>query len=255
MIRRIPRKHVFRGACLGLLCLLAVVFAAHARAAPPPTMDEANRAFGEGRYDEASAGFEQLVEKNGYSLPLLFNLGNSYLRAGKPVRAMLAYERAQILAPRDPAVQENLAVARTAAMAPDDSGQVTRLAHTLSMNTWSWLAAGGVWLTVACFAGGMFSKTYRALLVAIAVCGAMTVAASSAALVVSSADLHRALVMAPAPVFVSPFKTAQSDFALSAGSSVELGPERDQYVFVRDATGRTGWLERTQAERLIPRRS
>ena len=43
----------------------------------------ANAAFAAGRYEEAIAGFEDLVARDGYSAPLLFDLGNAYFRAGR----------------------------------------------------------------------------------------------------------------------------------------------------------------------------
>jgi len=59
--------------------------------------------------------------------------------------------------------------------------------------------------------------------------------------------------MQAAPVLVSPFEGAQSEFALAPGASIELGRARDGYVFIHDATGRSGWVERAEVEPLIPR--
>ena len=46
------------------------------------------------------------------SAPALFNRGNALVREGKPGPAILAYERAQQLAPRDPAIAVNLQAVR-----------------------------------------------------------------------------------------------------------------------------------------------
>src|SRR5689334_2789551 len=85
-------------------CLLSVAPRAHAA-----TLDDANRAFAEGRYSVAAAAFDELVHEQGYSAPLLFDLGNAYLRAGRPADAIVAYERAKVLSPRDREITENLA--------------------------------------------------------------------------------------------------------------------------------------------------
>src|SRR6202161_2860169 len=50
-----------------------------------------------------------------YSADGLYNLANSYARAGKPGLAVLNYERAALLAPDDPDINANLAYVRTAA--------------------------------------------------------------------------------------------------------------------------------------------
>src|SRR4029077_19623718 len=44
--------------------------------------------------------------------PVYFNLGNAYFRAGNPGRAILNYERARRLMPRDPDLHANLGFAR-----------------------------------------------------------------------------------------------------------------------------------------------
>ena len=50
-----------------------------------------------------------------YSADGLYNLANSYARAGKPGLAVLNYERAALLAPDDPDINANLEYVRTSA--------------------------------------------------------------------------------------------------------------------------------------------
>ncbi len=50
-----------------------------------------------------------------YSADRLYNLANSYARAGKPGLAVLSYERAALLAPADQDINANLAYVRAAA--------------------------------------------------------------------------------------------------------------------------------------------
>ena len=72
----------------------------------------ANQAYKEGRYPEAVDGYEQLIEsglKNGH---LYYNLGNGYFRLNQLGRAILNYERARLLIPRDPDLNFNLRNAR-----------------------------------------------------------------------------------------------------------------------------------------------
>jgi len=53
-----------------------------------------------------------------YSADELYDLGNSYARAGKAGLAVLNYERAALLAPDDPDIRANLEYVRTAAHVP-----------------------------------------------------------------------------------------------------------------------------------------
>src|ERR1700679_140544 len=57
-----------------------------------------------------------------YSADGLYNLANSYARAGKPGVAVLNYERAALLAPDDPDIDANLEYVRASAHVPSEPG-------------------------------------------------------------------------------------------------------------------------------------
>ncbi|MEO7032931.1 MAG: tetratricopeptide repeat protein [Polyangiaceae bacterium] len=250
-------RSIRRGSGAVLLTLaVSLSLAGHASAAvPAPTQDDANRAFGEGRYPLAAQEFQQIITQKGYSAPLLFDLGNAYLKGGEPVKAILAYERARLLAPGDAAISANLTTARQAASVPDPSGRVTQAARSLSMNTWAWLASGCFWAAVLALGVAASYKRCRVWGIAVATGAGLIFASALGALCLASRQLDSALVLQAAPVLVSPFDSAQSDFALTAGSSVKLLGVRDHYWLVRDAQGRSGWVDRAQVEPLIPRQS
>src|SRR5260370_40408335 len=83
------------------------------------------------------------------SAPALFNRGNALVREGKPGPAILAYERAQELAPRDPAVAVCLkAVRDTAGLAAPTPSWWQSAARALTMNEWAW--SGSLALAFVC---------------------------------------------------------------------------------------------------------
>ena len=83
------------------------------------------------------------------SAPALFNRGNALVREGKPGPAILAYERAQQLAPRDPAIAVNLqAVRDTAGLAAPMAAWWQSAARALTMNEWAW--SGSLALAFVC---------------------------------------------------------------------------------------------------------
>ncbi|UCF90722.1 MAG: tetratricopeptide repeat protein [Desulfobacterales bacterium] len=72
----------------------------------------ANQAYKEERYRKAVEGYRRLIE-NGYrNGHLYFNLGNAYFRLNDLGRAILNYERAHLLIPRDADLNYNLRYAR-----------------------------------------------------------------------------------------------------------------------------------------------
>ena len=75
-------------------------------------MAEANVRYQRGEFAEAAQEYEAMIGR-GYRDPAVYyNLGNTYLAAGDPGRAILNYLRAEELSPRDPDIQSNLELAR-----------------------------------------------------------------------------------------------------------------------------------------------
>ena len=74
---------------------------------------QGNSFYQEERYSEAVKAYEQLVAMGVKSGPLYYNLGNAYFRIGTKGKAILNYERALQLLPRDADVKSNLDYARS----------------------------------------------------------------------------------------------------------------------------------------------
>src|SRR5271154_1793227 len=80
-----------------------------------------------------------------YSVDGLYNLGNSYARAGKPGLAVLSYERAALLAPDDPDINANLAYVGASAHVPmKPRSRFARLAQAGSPTLAAWLGVLGI---------------------------------------------------------------------------------------------------------------
>lgn len=73
--------------------------------------DSADKAYSEERYTDAIAIYEGLIQKNGGSLDLHYNLGNAYYRDKEIGKAILNYERALKFDPTDDNAKFNLEVA------------------------------------------------------------------------------------------------------------------------------------------------
>jgi tetratricopeptide (TPR) repeat protein len=111
-----------------VIILLLFFFAGNGSAAGAPSAEElyldANRAYKEDRYQEAIDSYLQLIDSGYVNGHLYYNLGNAYLRSGQLGRAILNYNRAQILIPRDADLNFNLSYALDQtqdAISPDPS--------------------------------------------------------------------------------------------------------------------------------------
>lgn len=83
-----------------------------AKAELPTDWTKANEAYQDKQYSEALKLYEGFIEDGYASAALFYNMGNVYYRQDKIGLAILYYEKALKLAPRDAAVRSNLALAQ-----------------------------------------------------------------------------------------------------------------------------------------------
>ena len=103
------------------LALAVIVFAGLAWGARVQAQSEAwaavfahaNRLYEEGRYEEAAAKYEEIVASGLQNGRVYYNLGNAYFKQERLGLAILNYERAHRLTPRDEDIKTNLAYARS----------------------------------------------------------------------------------------------------------------------------------------------
>lgn len=246
---RRPRR---AAAALGALLITLLLALPALAAGPTVTLQTANRAFAEGRYQKAASDYETLIARRGDSAPLLFNLGNAYLRQRKLAPALLAYERARLLAPRDGAIAENLAQARAEAGLSTRRRLVEKAVHWLRLDSWTWIAVAGFWSLLVALAAAALWRRRRGLFVTVACLGGAVLGVAGFALLVGSRDLSRGLVMQSTPVLVSPFKSSDSAYSLAAGQSVKLEQRHGNFERIRDARGQSGWVDAKNVARLVP---
>jgi tetratricopeptide (TPR) repeat protein len=76
------------------------------------TFLKTNAAFKKGAYQNAIQGYRSLLRAGHINGHVYYNLGNAWFRLNEPGRAILNYERARRLMPRDPDLKFNLSYAR-----------------------------------------------------------------------------------------------------------------------------------------------
>jgi hypothetical protein len=225
-----------------LTAWLAVTLSAFAS---PVTFDQANQAFADENYSQSARDFDRLIALEGFSVPLLFNAGNAWFKAGEPGRAILNYERAQMLAPRDKAVAHNLKYVREqTGLPPHPTGALQAAARRLSWNTLTALAgiAGGV-LCGVFLAKRIWPRLSR-LAVRLMLAGSATaLLLFTGALALRASDLNRAIVLtANAPARIAPAEAGGISFELAAGQAVQTKQQHGDFVLVQTADGRSGWI-------------
>ena len=74
----------------------------------PAEVERADSAYIAGDYNEAISQYKEAMITDGYTAELLYNLGSAYFKANDIGDAMICYERAHRLAPRNKTISNNL---------------------------------------------------------------------------------------------------------------------------------------------------
>jgi hypothetical protein len=194
-----------------------------------------------------------------YSADALYNLANSYARAGKPGLAVLGYERAALLAPDDPDINANLAYVRASAhVSMKPQNRFARLIQATSPTLAAWLGVLGIALV------GMGLVARRgvprflwmpggAILLGIAL-GVALIALTASNGMLLWPRMHEAVVLTDqTPARVSPVPMADTAFVLREAQSVTMTAEHEDFVLIRTGGGLSGWVARASLGAVVPR--
>lgn len=238
-----------------LLVLLSVLLttAGICRADVAADFSNANELYAKGKFAEAAAIYQGILQTNGQSAALLFNCGNAEFKAGHLGKAIAAYRRAELLSPGDAELRANLAFVRTQVQ-----GASVRESHMrtwvsfLTLNEGTVLTAILVWaflglLTVRQIQPALVPKLKTVTrLVLVLVVFSSTVLALQAANHFNSAIA--VVAEAQAIARSGPFDDAQTVFTARDGVELRVLDQHDDWVQVADSSGRIGWFNKKQVE-------
>ena len=183
----------------------------------------------------------------------LYDQANAAARAGKPGEAVLEYERAALLAPRDPDIRANLQQVRTQAGLATPGNWLSRHARLANPNLMFWLATVGIALTGASLLARRLSKTQRKPLAGVALVGLVLALAGMTDAIATAATLNEAVVMEASSAVAAPIPAAETLFTVPQADVVRMIEDHGDFTLVRDGQNREGWLPRSMLRPIIPR--
>jgi hypothetical protein len=189
-----------------------------------------------------------------YSADGLYNLANSYARAGKPGLAVLNYERASLLAPDDADISANLEYVRASAHVPTEARtRFARVAQAVNPTLAAWIGV----LAIAFVGVGLLARKltprFRWLWT-----GGILLGLALIALTVSNAMLlwprmHEAVVLInQTPARVSPVPMGDTAFVLREAETVTMTAQHEDFILVRTRGGLSGWVARASLGTVVP---
>ena len=194
-------------------------------------------------------------EPAGYSAAGLYNLGNSYARAGKPGMAILNYERASLLSPNDPDVQANLRYVRASAHLPAEVPDTFDRVAGIATPFWvSWIGVLGLMIVGASVIAAQLSLRHRLVRGAAALLGVSMLGLTLCNALALWPRLHQGVVIAAAtPVRVSPVPMGDPLFTLPEGEKVKITAEHEGFALIETRAGRAGWIANSNFAPIVPR--
>lgn len=126
--------------------------------------EKADSAYNAGEFDTAAALYQKVIETEGSSAPLYYNLGNSHYRLGQLASAIVAYERALRLDPSNSDIRANLSfvnsrlIDRKGPSGSFLSQSFENITGLFSANGWAWLSLSLFALTVCAAALYLFGS-------------------------------------------------------------------------------------------------
>lgn len=248
---------------LPVIILAAAFWSAFLASAQTPEQhfQEGNTLYQKGNFAAAASAYETVLQ-NGYSSSdLFFNLGNAYYKQGNMGKAILSYERALRLSPGDDDVLHNLQLANLQI--------VDRIEPTPRLFIWdlwdgtkqSFSLVRITWLTYLAFVAVLGALTLVILArsyamrkagVIGAVIGTVFLLLGVMILAGKASDADRAdeavVVAALTTVKNSPDAQSSDAFVLHAGVKLRITDAINEWIRIRLADGKVGWIEQGAVE-------
>jgi tetratricopeptide (TPR) repeat protein len=189
----------------------------------------------------------------GYSSADLYNLGNSYARAGKPGMAVLNYERALLLSPNDADIEANLRYVRSTAKLSLESRSWFERWVRLGPTAFALIGVLGVsMIGTGLLAVKLYSRRWPGVLVTLVGLGLVGLPVSSGILIWPK--LHEGVIITNGTqVRVSPVPMGDELFVLPEAETVKITAEHEDFVLIQTRAGRSGWVSRANLAPVVPR--
>jgi len=164
------RKHTCKFLVMVWLLGLPAVMAT-----PIDDFRAANQLYNAEKFTEAASSYEKIEPKTAH---VYYNLGNAWFRLNRLGPAVLNYERARKLAPRDPDILANLKFAQQR-LGVDEVNTVPRAVERFlraaiasrTSSEWSVYELAALWLSVLAIGAWIYLPRMRTGLLVIAVAG------------------------------------------------------------------------------------
>lgn len=244
--------------CLLLLFITQASMAETTRRLDPEYIFYKASAFYENaKYEEAIAQYSLLLEQGLESGPLYYNLGNCYLKKGELGRAILSYERAKRIIPRDSDLESNAEYAKSLVRENlRESRRIwydkiaDRIFKPISINDLTILLSVAYLLFMMIFIASLYLEPLKrsrkilfSIFVLILIIGGFGLYQKIAIL-----DKEAIIIVEKSEAKFEPFDRSTTHFTLYEGMKVQVLFSKKEWVKIKWTDRKVGWVKASSIE-------
>jgi tetratricopeptide (TPR) repeat protein len=220
---------------------------------------KAGYAYKQENYTEAIALYGGIIEQGLVSGPVYYNLANSYFKTDNMAKAILNYERAKRLMPRDSDLKSNLNYARSLIKRPARAIKQSFIKKIIydHFDLYSLNEITIISLTLFIIVGliGLVSlhlqwPKKRMRIVIIVLLASLLIFYVLGGLLIHSRQVNKAVVLSDTDAKFEPRDNATVHFSLYEGSTVTINKKEEQWLKVIRADGLLGWVRQETVEEI-----
>lgn len=226
-------------------------------------MKQAGEYYRNGEFDKAIESYKQLEEEGYEGTSLYFNLANSYYRIGKLGEAILNYEKALKLSLSDDDVKHNLAFANLSTVdriQPLPTFFLFEWWETIlasfTVNGWTYFAYFFFSLLIVLIVIYFFARTiFQQKLILFSGLGILIIFLLVVSLLIVKINREETFISGvvieqSVTVKTSPDIKSTDAFVIHEGLKVNLEDQLDEWIKIRLADGKVGWVENSSVARI-----
>jgi tetratricopeptide (TPR) repeat protein len=219
------------------------------------------KAYDMGDFAKSADYYRQHLNMSSPDPAILYNLANCLYQQGEPAKALVLYERALLLSPRDSDIRENLNLVCRKLMLPE-TGRIDTPKDLLvnardMLRPDEWMLIGSMlwvcaWIVLAFRRKFTSPANLAAILSVIGLLFVLTAVASISEFNSAYSSKTAFVIMKNTQVYLLPSENSkQTDFRISCGGKVRIEETREGWLRVRTENGSEGWIKSDAAEKLL----
>ncbi len=230
---------------------------------PQNTVKEGNELYKKGMYSQAASKYQQVADSGFVSADLFYNLGNAYYKANDNKKAILYYEKAKLLSPRDKELNHNLALAQSKAVDKINNipdlfflEWIRNMRDQLAVDTWSAYSIGFFILGLCGLLLYFFTIKINLKKLGFWI-GAASIFVSVITLLFASSAYNSQIKQRTAIIFVkgvtvksTPAETGTNLFILHEGTKVKIIDKVDNWQKIKIPDGNQGWVKESDLAKI-----